>query len=415
MITEVDRISYAKQKLTSAIKLVKKILQGDWPHIDSKIALERILEQLNLEIKLLENLDKDASTDIIHRRCQNAKRIIASQIGLISFILRSSNLRNSFESYFPIKVLGSELLNLDIKLVVGSEWNYTPFLFPLEHAHLSDFIFVGLPATESDNSLLLPIAGHELGHAVWRKGHISSGFRIKLREKVVETIRSDWKRFSPIFEGHENANEETISEDLELVSLWSEVAEYCKSQIEEIFCDIMGTRLFGASYAYAFLYVLSSDIDEKGSKHYPTHTLRAAAIDNAAKRFEIPDIDVSSCIRLRSETRPLKVVLASLAAESLVPDAIESVEVYCKKIPLPSSAAIDDAFGKLRALTPIHEGSSMAEILNAAWRIRNGISTWEIPGVVPERRPAILNDLVFKSFEIAEWTQRSLPTQTGLL
>ena len=52
-------------------------------------------------------------------------------------------------------------------------------------------------------------------------------------------------------------------------------------------------------------------------------------------------------------------------------------------------------------------GSDVAEIINAAWRIRIKLDDWEVPGVMGrDRKIRILNDLVFKSFEVLEWSER---------
>jgi hypothetical protein len=87
----------------------------------------------------------------------------------LGLLLRSSNLRNAFEIYFPIKILSTELLEHNTCVVLSSEWEFSPFIYPVALDELPEFVFIGIPASECHNPLILPLAGHELGHVVWRR------------------------------------------------------------------------------------------------------------------------------------------------------------------------------------------------------------------------------------------------------
>lgn len=156
---------FAEQKLRSAIALIDSLLSGDWPYSDSQAALRQVNRALQEEYNELRALDSFSDQEVVNSHCRQARSLLSDFAGFIGFILRSSNVRNTFEFYHPIKTIGELLLGTNLKLVVGSEWNYTPFVYPIPTETLKEFIFVGLPASEAQNALLVPIAGHEL--VIW--------------------------------------------------------------------------------------------------------------------------------------------------------------------------------------------------------------------------------------------------------
>lgn len=84
----------------------------------------------------------------------------------LGILLRSTNLRNSFEAYFSFEEMALALVGKPNRLILSSEWDAIPFYIPSPPAALEDFVIIGLPAFASRNSLLLPLAAHELSHAV---------------------------------------------------------------------------------------------------------------------------------------------------------------------------------------------------------------------------------------------------------
>ncbi len=145
----------SKQRLDSAISLVTGLLDTDWAYSDASDALGEIRSALAETRKDLNNLDDDADPKLLYQYRLAALRIVSELTGFVGFILRSSDVRNSFEIYHPIKEIGASLLGSQIKLIIGSEWNYNPFIYPIPSSALSDFILVGLPASEAQNVLLL--------------------------------------------------------------------------------------------------------------------------------------------------------------------------------------------------------------------------------------------------------------------
>src|SRR5271166_3109701 len=188
IITTVDS-DFAKQKLRSVTKLLDSLLAGDWPYGDAKQALGLLRDQFFSELQKIENLDPEADPLIRSAHCAQPRHLIQKSKGYIGFILRSSNIRNAFEIYNPIKLIGTALFGPQHRLIVGSEWNYSPLLYPLPSQLPEDYILVGLPASEAQNALLVPTSGHELGHAIWRSTDINRRFSGLIRQSVINTYR----------------------------------------------------------------------------------------------------------------------------------------------------------------------------------------------------------------------------------
>ena len=72
---------------------------------------------------------------------------------------------------------GNDPANRETRLILSSEWDYSPFMYD-QITDLPSFVFIGLPACESANPLLLPLAGHELGHSVWVKNDSRNGVQV---------------------------------------------------------------------------------------------------------------------------------------------------------------------------------------------------------------------------------------------
>jgi hypothetical protein len=93
---------------------------------------------------------------------------IFSLTNYLGILLRSTNFRNCFEAHFSFEEMASAIIGEPNRLILTSEWESSPFYIPSPPAALSDFVIIGIPAFASRDSLLLPLAAHELSHAVWR-------------------------------------------------------------------------------------------------------------------------------------------------------------------------------------------------------------------------------------------------------
>ena len=135
-----------------------------------------------------------------------------------------------------------------------SEWEYSPFVYLPTH-DLPECVLIGVPAFESANPLVVSLAGHELGHNVWNDHDLGSKFGSVLRNEVLAAIKGPfWAEFSNYCQRANNAN---LTTDMFVQQAWLPTFAYAKRQLEEVFCDMMGLRLFAEAYLHAFAYLLS--------------------------------------------------------------------------------------------------------------------------------------------------------------
>jgi hypothetical protein len=101
---------FCVEKIDSAISMVERLIDGDYPHPDSKEALIRIRSVYQDDRELLISIDASAAQDTILEYCRRANINLVRFKAFLGLLLRSSNIRNAFELYFPIKILSLELL-----------------------------------------------------------------------------------------------------------------------------------------------------------------------------------------------------------------------------------------------------------------------------------------------------------------
>jgi hypothetical protein len=131
-------------------------------------------------------------------------------------------------------------------VVLSSEWEFSPFIYPIALDELPEFVFIGIPASECHNPLIIPLAGHELGHVVWRRKGAGSEFAPKIKDRILELYRDNWPDFQSAFNTKVAATD--IESDLFLIRAWKETYDLAMRQLEEMFCDFMGIFIFGESF-----------------------------------------------------------------------------------------------------------------------------------------------------------------------
>ncbi|WP_289465076.1 hypothetical protein, partial [Klebsiella pneumoniae] len=85
------------------------------------------------------------------------------------------------------------------QLLLSSEWDYVPFAYPQSLEDLRSFVLIGLPASEAATALLLPLAGHELGHAVWKNRGIEGSTHATLQTRCEGLFNKDMGEFQKQF------------------------------------------------------------------------------------------------------------------------------------------------------------------------------------------------------------------------
>jgi len=294
---------------------------------------------------------------------------------------------------------------------LSSEWENSPFIYT-EISILPAFVLIGLPAQESENPLLLSLAGHELGHSVWKANNIESQYMTQVLDKIIHEIKTTyWDRYKEIYP---QVKKETLT-DLFARSTWMPVYRFAIRQMEEIFCDLIGLRIFAESYLYAIGYLLAPCLSGPRSYHYPNTKRRISHLEEGVRKFKVniprEFLDIFEDNDEPSEsTIKLLVELADVTSASLVPKLIEAVEHITdeKNVPERSNEEVEKFINScFENLVPISNAKTISDILNAAWLCSHNERMWKKnPAIKAEDRSRLLNDLVLKSIEVFEIEKR---------
>jgi hypothetical protein len=321
---------FCLQKVDSAISMVERLIDGDYPHLDSRDALVRILEVYRTDRDLLLSIDSSAAHDTVLEYCRRVNINLVRFKEFLGLLLRSSNIRNAFELYFPIKILSLELLEQRTAVVLSSEWDFSPYTYPVALPELPEFIFIGIPASESQNPLILPLAGHELGHVVWRRKGGKKEFDPIIRSEIIRLYKERWPRFT-----------------------------------------------------HSFRYLIAPSLGHHRSVNYPRLHDRAEYMARYGKELGLPEITgyAESFSELDYTLAPGEALILEVADETtknLHTKLPAIVDKYRGKAE-PFSAGLGDEPGVKRSLlnlVPAASAKAMTAVVNAAWEIRLEIDKW---------------------------------------
>lgn len=272
---------------------------------------------------------------------------------------------------------------------------YSPFVNPfdtsLDPDGLSNCVFIGFPATESENPFLLPLAAHELGHPVW----------------------DSRPQLTPIAERAMNAAKSlTKAPDL------SPVQPSARHRTMECFCDALGVRIFGASFLYAAAYLLANHAEDDRDFGYLILHNRVHFLKSAADHFKVSVHDkweqltgdphtLLTYTRHRRDPIDAKVDQAVLSVSTDIFEAVESIATNAN-VHLPKKEEIEEVQRAFRIGTPANRPASLAAILNAAWNERLAhwpadISLSEADRHRENSELRVLRELVLKTVQMIEF------------
>src|SRR5258708_1445850 len=180
-----DLLECARARIRSVLATIRSLKQGEFPTTDAQFALDALKQLFDEDLTVLCSLDESNNPGVVKQACSTSLGHVFSFMPFLGFILRSTNVRNSFELYRPLLQLAKTLLvqgsapgeSQDPRLILSSEWDYCPYTYTemdddTGRDYLQNFVLIGLPASEAENPLLVPLAGHELGHSVWRRRNL---------------------------------------------------------------------------------------------------------------------------------------------------------------------------------------------------------------------------------------------------
>lgn len=320
----------------------------------------------------------------------------------LGILLRSTNLRNSFEASFAFEEMSRKLIGEDDRLIISSEWDSTPFYIPNPPAVLEGYVFIGMPAFASRNALLLPLAAHELGHAIWRIRSIDGPLITTADIHLRSEIEKDEPAFIRDFGLEQNLflsseKDRVISDCLKLVG----------SQCEEIFCDIFGATLFGKSYLYAFDFFLSPGFGTR-EFDYPSLLDRIAFMKEVTTVSEPEILNNESIAKATPQVRsPPLVVLADKITSLLIPGILKVANEIASRIEYNRTGndTIEELIKNLDIGIPPRRPASPIDILNAIWTVF--LKKQSIDDSLDNRIKLtdLMTNLCLKSLEIYEYNR----------
>jgi hypothetical protein len=402
-------LTYARYRISAFLDEVEQLRGSDFPYPHSSDALDLMRELFQRKLDRLASFTAESDESTVRNECSLALRDLFIYLPLLGFILRSTNVRNAFEFFGPFLRLAGDVLEPAVpigqrktKLLLSSEWDYSPFTYS-DVRDLPRFVLIGLPAPESSNPLLFPLAGHELGHSVWLARDFDTHFRARIKQEVLSAITQQWATYEVVFPLGITPAE--LTTDVQALESWAPCIEYCTSQAQETFCDAVGLRLFGEGYLHAFAYLLSPKIGRRSWK-YPPNNVRVSNLLTAAATcgLGIPadyatffDDDSTTDLARADEFR---LSVADKALTALVVELIAKAIDCLGHIPPPSKEEVDRILGRFDRVVPAEECRGMADILNAAWQAFHKTDLWNAMPTISKKRDLVLKELVLKNLEV---------------
>lgn len=282
-IDVLDRmLGYSREQIHAFLREVDRVDESEFPYEHSKLALVEIRVKLGEHLRYLDLLSALDDEGTVRAACTAALTAISEYLPFVGFILRSTNVRNAFEVYSPLLRLARAILGDQTRLVLSSEWEYSPFAY-VDVPSLENYVLIGLPAAESGNPMLIPLAGHELGHSVWRRNRLRGDFDARVWKEVFTFFQSRPEEFKEIVPGIDK--QKLDQANLFVQRKLAPAYEWTMRQAEESFCDFAGLRLFSEAYLCAFAYLLSPSFDLARIPSYPNYKTRVDNLKIAATKL----------------------------------------------------------------------------------------------------------------------------------
>lgn len=345
----------------------------------------------------------DSVTDAVADEvCQNTNRSLSKYTEVLGFILRSTNVRNAFEMHFPLKRLVQQAVSADARLVMSSEWNFVPFTYPMTLDLLPDFVLVGGPAPESGNPLIIPLAGHEIGHSAWRVHGVKDTVGPVALAAIEVALDGDSTRRDALVA-------ELTQSGHDIAYLQNACLFTAMRQLEEVFCDHFGLGVFGEAFLYAYDYFLAPGGGLR-TAGYPSAHDRVRYLVDGAKTLGIePDVRLFASWQ-NSTPKPALETEVLFFADQAVDNCVALVRSAAfdilkgKSILPPDAVAVERVEAAFGAKVPDGDGATLAEVVTAGWRYlrqRGGLS---LDAGLDEHD--MLCELMLKSIEVSEFKLR---------
>lgn len=230
----------------------------------------------------------------------------------------------------------------------------------------------------------------------------------QLQTEITLAFEANWSEFQKVFNAP-NHSKSALLTDLFLIQIWNQSYRLALRQCEELFCDLLGLKIFGEGFAYSFMYLLSPSFGERAS-NYPSLAARVKAMELGAAAFTIDlPADIKSLFKEptkhMSDHESFILRMADGASDAMIAAIVSAVDKHVtdSKLPLPSNDERDRILLHFSALCPPSGIKTMADVINAGWKLRLNWTPWDAFGFDEDVRHDILNELVFKTMEVLEF------------
>lgn len=390
---QASRVGSARRRLRAILAQIKTLEGSDFPHADGEAALLHIKKHFETLISGLDDAE-ELSFKAFQALCLKASVEVELHLPVLGFILRSTNVRNAFEAYDPLKRIVGQTVSSDAQLLISSEWDFVPFTYPMSLDVLPNFVLVGGPAHESDSAFLVPIAGHEIGHSAWRYHGIEAD--------IAPTYTSHFSNFV-----EQDPDLKTELEEDYGAGFAGFFRDIGIKRVEELFCDAFALCLFGESYLYAFEHLTYPGGGER-DQGYPKIEERMRFLLMAAERRGLSvQGEFSDGWRPSSDDPTADSDIDDLldrACEQIYDEIVDAAAriVDDSGVETPSEKSIKNVQNAFDAGVPYADYASLADLLCAAWRMIGADVKSD-----QERRFSLVNELVLKSIEVSEFKVRT--------
>lgn len=399
----VSPLANIKSKLSGIVAQIEVVSGSEYPYQDSSTAVNELrflTERMTRRLDGFENYPINVQKSLLRQ----GNYLIVIVTDLLGFIVRSTSTRNLFELYYPFKEISKKLVGGNVRLILSSDWQYSPFTYPYGLDELPSFILIGLPASESENALIFPTAGHELGHNKWRASDYGKALTPELENFVYEAYETNRQDFERIF-ALKGAD---IRNDMFVQPIIRQSVSFALRQSEELYCDFTGLNLFGKSYLFAFDYLLAPGLSSHRDPKYPSIETRVTLLAKygAGLNFEVVNfVDRFNPEKLSgSDMSNFIIQMADAAVEQLTDRLFRMANVDVKSTTgMPFSRESEDhALRCFRSGVPSERVHTLGDLMNAAWTVFNGPEASHLNNK-GQSKIQFLTDLVVKSAENLEY------------
>jgi hypothetical protein len=447
-----------RRRIDAFIEEIERLREIEFPYPDSQRLLTQVLGRFRQLKTDLSRVQEDFEETLLEQGNTSLTELYR-YLPVLGFILRSTDVRSPFEVFGPLRRIARNLLEPGTKeperktrLLLSSEWDYAP-TFRHDKA-MRDYVIIGLPAHEASNPLLLPLCGHEFGHALWIRNNLEPAFKGKIDNSIAKLVADRWEdaqeRFPQL--------KDTKSADPTLIpyqTVFNIASTWATRQAEETFCDFVGLRLFARAYVMAYAYLLFPGNIGARLSIYPNSQTRVQNMEKAMAAYRAAAIEsekIPARPNVKKNDRPkapkdtqtadpapaaevgqskqradyyaaipdlpatkfsdrpesdllaadkFRLKLADDALNEVVPDLIDEAKKLVDNAGIEEvdPAEVARIRERYRKIVPASKCVSLVDILNAGWEALEDPKLWENERHVRDRKEGVLRELLLKNIE----------------